>query len=119
MTPDDIDRMLADDEEVVPSSGFEASVMETVLQEATAPPPLAFPWLRALPGFIALLVAFAVVIWDGIGAHSDPSAAAVFDDQLRALLAFVSRAEIQWTALAVVMTIVSAVLPLRLMRGRL
>jgi len=119
MRPVDIDRLLADNEEIPPSSGFEASVMQAVLQEATAPPPLAFPWRRALPGFMALLAVFAVAIWNGIGALNDPSAGAVFDDQVRALLDFVARGEFQWIAITVVMTIVSAVVPLHLMRGRM
>jgi len=119
VTPEDIDRMLADDEEVVPSTGYEALVMEAVLRELTTPPPLAFPWLRALPGFMALLLAFAVAVWHGIGALNDPSVGIVFDHQLRALLDFGTRAEIQWTVLAVLLTILSVVLPLNVMRGRL
>lgn len=116
MTPDDIDRILAGDEDVLPSSGFEISVMEAVVKEATAPPPLEFPWLRALPGFIALLMVLAVAIWIGIGALNDPSTGADLDEGLRALYAFGTRPAIRWAVLTFVMTIVSAVLPLRLMR---
>lgn len=119
MTPDDIDRMLAEDEEVLPSSGFAVSVMEAVRQEATAPPLLAFPWRRALPGLFALLVAFAVAIWNGAGALNDPRATAAFEGQIRALLAFAMRGEIEWIVFAVVVTVVSTVLPLRLMRSRM
>jgi hypothetical protein len=114
VTPDDIDRILAGDEDVLPSSGFEISVMEAVVKEATAPPPLEFPWLRALPGFIALLVVLAVAIWIGIGTLNDPSAGADLEEGLRAL--YGKRPEIGWAVLTAVMTIVSAVLPLRLIR---
>jgi hypothetical protein len=119
MTPEEIDRMLADDEKILPSSGFTVSVMELVRQEAIAPRPLAFPWGRALPGFIALLVAFAVAFWIGAGALSDPSAATAFDGQIRAIREVVARPEVQWIAVAVIMTFISTVLPLRLMRGRM
>jgi hypothetical protein len=47
-----IDRILAAEEELVPSSGFAASVMERVQEEAAAPPPIPFPWKRAVPGVI-------------------------------------------------------------------
>jgi len=53
----EIDRVLADVADIVPSSGFVASVMEAVTVEAA--PPLPFPWKRAFPlaaGFIALLL---------------------------------------------------------------
>lgn len=51
----EIEAILAAEQPLIPSSGFLASVMESVRQEATAPPALSFPWMRALPG--ALLVA--------------------------------------------------------------
>lgn len=44
-----LDRILMSDEELMPSSGFAAAVMERVRKEAAAPAPLAFPWKRALP----------------------------------------------------------------------
>jgi hypothetical protein len=47
-----IDHMLAAEEELVPSSGFVASVMERVQEEAALPPPIPFPWKRAVPGVI-------------------------------------------------------------------
>ena len=58
MKPEEVDRVLSDESDIVPSSGFVASVMEAVTADATAPP-LAFPWRRAWPlaaGFAALLV---------------------------------------------------------------
>jgi hypothetical protein len=52
MNDNDLDRMLMEREEIVPSSGFVASVMEAVQQEAAAPAPIPFPWKWALPGLI-------------------------------------------------------------------
>jgi len=63
MIHDELDRILSNEEEILPSSGFTASVMEAVRREASAPPAIPFPWLRALPGIIvagATLVAVAV-----------------------------------------------------------
>lgn len=54
-----LDRILGAEEEILPSSGFAASVMERVRHEAAVPEPLPIPWRRALPGII--IVAFALV----------------------------------------------------------
>ena len=58
MTNTRLDRMLAADEEIVPSSGFLSSVMERVSEEAAAPPPIPFPWRRAVPGMALAAGAF-------------------------------------------------------------
>ena len=50
-----LDRILATEEQLIPSSGFAASVMERIREEATAPRPIPFPWKQAIPG-IALAV---------------------------------------------------------------
>ena len=57
-----VDKILASEPELVPSSGFLTSVMERVVEEAAAPPPIPFPWKRAIPGMI---VAAGVLGWGG------------------------------------------------------
>ena len=47
-----IDHILASEELLIPSSVFLASVMERVHEEATAPPPIPFPWKRTVPGMV-------------------------------------------------------------------
>ena len=47
-----IENILATEEELIPSSGFLASVMDRVHEEAQATPPLSFPWKRAVPGIV-------------------------------------------------------------------
>jgi len=59
---DVIDRILAAEEELVPSSGFLAATMERVRDEAACPKPIPFPWLRALPGIV---LAAGVLGWCG------------------------------------------------------
>jgi hypothetical protein len=59
---DAIDRTLAAEEELIPSSGFLAATMERVRDEAAIPAPIPFPWLRALPGIVLAVV---VLGWGG------------------------------------------------------
>lgn len=62
MEPGEMDKILGNEEELVPTSGFLMAVMERVREEATAPAPLAFPWKIAVPGMI---LATAVLGWGG------------------------------------------------------
>jgi hypothetical protein len=55
-----LDRILANEEELVPSSGFAASVMDRILEEIAAPPFTSFPWRRAVPGIV---LAVGVLGW--------------------------------------------------------
>jgi hypothetical protein len=48
----ELDAILANEEELVPSSGFLTAVMERVEDEARMPAPIPFPWKRAVPGVI-------------------------------------------------------------------
>jgi hypothetical protein len=66
MKDPEIDRILSAGDEIVPSSGFAASVMEAVHREASAPAPIPFPWKRALPCIVLAGVALAVVVVVGI-----------------------------------------------------
>lgn len=49
---DTMDGILASEEELFPSSGFTASVMDRIQEEARTPAPIRFPWKRAIPGIV-------------------------------------------------------------------
>jgi RNA polymerase sigma factor (sigma-70 family) len=53
---DDLDRLLSNEEALVPSSGFASSVMEAVQDAADEPPPLRFPWWRFSVGVLGCIV---------------------------------------------------------------
>jgi hypothetical protein len=63
MKDESMDAILANEEELIPSSGFLATVMERVREEAAAPPPIPFPWKRVLPGMV---VAGGVLAWGAV-----------------------------------------------------
>ena len=76
---DELDRMLSTRDEIVPSSGFVMSVMDAVRHEAavsepTPLPPIAFPWLRALPIFAALAAVLVMLIGGIVAAVRTPAA---------------------------------------------
>ena len=58
-----LDHVLATEVPLAPSSGFAASVMERISDEATrSHKPLLFPWRRILPGMILLVPGLAYMV---------------------------------------------------------
>lgn len=107
MTRDKMDQILAAEEELAPSSGFLASVMERVREEATAPPPIPFPWKRALPGMLGTAGGLGWVTAEVVRS-SLPEVRNFSLDQLRASAAFMRPPEqAVWVALAVGICVVS------------
>ena len=112
MKPDEIERVLADEADIVPSSGFVASVMDAVTAEATAPP-LPFPWKRALP-LVAVFV--ALLLWLAF-LQIRPQAAAQGPDLYMWFQMMVPMAT-GWVAAGLLMTIAVTIWSLRLVRLR-
>ncbi len=52
----------AEQDGILPSSGFAGSVMAAVAREAAAPAPIPFPWKRAIPGLVAAAAALALIV---------------------------------------------------------
>jgi hypothetical protein len=116
---DEIDRMLELLPEILPSAGFTSSVMNAIRLEAAAPPPIMFPWKRALPGLVAGAFALALVVVVTVVAvrSSQPITASSLS-----FSSFMSTFRVQerlegaasWTFLALVVTFVSVKLSMRL-----
>ncbi|MGC1870466.1 MAG: hypothetical protein WA700_05865 [Acidobacteriaceae bacterium] len=125
MSDDDLDRMLMERDEIVPSSGFVSSVMEVVQQEAAAPAPIPFPWKWALPGLI-VTVAMAmgmIARWFYSAARvshpAHPVATALPMATLSASLPQVHIAvstlvALEWSALALLVSFAAAWLSMRI-----
>lgn len=77
LTDADLHRALAAEQDsLLPSSGFADSVMTAIRHEASAPAPIPFPWRRALPGFVAAaLVLLALIAGVIFVVRSAPAAA--------------------------------------------
>jgi hypothetical protein len=74
MTPEELDRILSEPDEIVPSSGFAANVMDAVQRESSAPPPIRFPWQRAVPGFSVAAALAIITALTGPDAVEPPAA---------------------------------------------
>jgi hypothetical protein len=57
---DELDRLFAKEDDVVASSGFTQAVMDAVRAAEAAPPPIPFPWTRALLSLGALAVTLVI-----------------------------------------------------------
>lgn len=118
MKDDDIDRILSREEDIVPSSGFAGSVMDAVRSQASTPPPIPFPWRRAIPGLGAWAVALGslavVVVRFEPGSGASPDDAAVLVKVVEAARTFGAG----WIALALLTSFVSVMVSMRLTGGR-
>ena len=120
---EEIDRVLSLKDEILPSSGFAVSVMEAVRREAAAPPPIPFPWKRALPGLVVAGFALALVLVAGVVAITQRASTT---PQFSAPLPFVMppifhggiESAAMWTALALLVAFVSVKFSMRLASGR-
>ena len=120
---EEIDRVLSLKDEILPSSGFAASVMEAVRREAAAPPPIPFPWKRALPGLVVAGFALALVLVAGVVAITQrASTTPQFSVPLSSGMPPIFHGGIEsaaiWTALALLVAFVSVKFSMRLASGR-
>jgi hypothetical protein len=111
---DTIDQILATEEPLIPSSGFLASVMKSVHEEARTPARIPFPWKRAIPG---ILLAVGVFGWGAVELvrQSIPAVKALALSQFH-LSVTVERPleQIGWVALALALSLASWLLSRRL-----
>ncbi len=104
----ELERILANEEDQQPMTGFSTRVMRAVREEATATTPIAFPWARFLPGFLlnlGLLLGAAVwvILEPGSSSRAQLIAAEWFSDPrvqglLWAALTVVGTGVLAWTA---------------------
>lgn len=116
MQQDELDRILAS--EIVPSAGFVSGVMEAVRREAAAPPPIPFPWLRALPALLAGLVAIVIAI---VKSGGQPAEAAQTRSGILTSLAHAWSVAAGygagWIAMALLLSLVCTALSIRMATG--
>jgi|SRR5215471_15723051 len=118
MRDDDLDPILSREERVLPSSGFAASVMRLVREEAATPPAISFPWKRALPlvGGAILVVACVLIGALGLLVQGAPPASApdVISPAIASAVAIARSMQLGWIAAALVLSLASVKLSLRL-----
>jgi hypothetical protein len=124
MTRNDLDRILSAEDQIVPSSGFATSVMDAVRREAATPPPIPFPWKRALPGFLLGVVVivglFVAELLHRTPESSAPAPAAFSPSQIlsAARIAELHADSLGWIAFALLLTLASVIFALRVTGSR-
>lgn len=120
---DELDHMLSRKDEIMPSSGFVSSVMDAVRREAAAPdpapfPPLAFPWVRALPVFLALAAVIAMLITGFVELLHMPVAATSGPLLSPAVEHALAQINAGWLALALLLAFFSMFFSIRFAAGK-
>ena len=112
MRDDDLDRILYNEQVIVPSSGFVVAVMDAVRRESVAPPPIPFPWKRALPGLFAAGVALVSTFVAGIALFVQGTTSQPFPPRLQSMFAPIferwNTMGASWITLALIVSIASA-----------
>ena len=62
MNDEELSSILSREDEIVPSSGFVESVMDSIHRDALEPAPIPFPWKRALPGVVLSATLIAIFL---------------------------------------------------------
>ena len=120
----EINSILSREDEILPSSGFTVSVMDAVRREATAPPPIPFPWKRALPGLVVAGLALVLILISIIaaiaqlGKATTPQLSMSVPSAMPPIFSGGIKSAAIWTMLALLMTFVSVKLSMRLASGR-
>jgi hypothetical protein len=122
MRDDEIDRIFSGDAGIEPSPGFTARVMGGVRHEASAPPPIPFPWKCAVPGLAAWILVLVRVAIKGFGqAAPVPSTwfrlLPALTTLLREMFEAAKTVGAGWIILALLLALTSMMLSMRLTRG--
>ncbi|MGD0912970.1 MAG: hypothetical protein ABR928_13820 [Terracidiphilus sp.] len=104
---DAVDRILDAEDQIVPSSGFLASVMERVREEAIAPQPIPFPWKLAIPGMVLAAGTIGWLIYDLIRMAVAGDLQAAFEAPHLHAAQLNLLTPVTWIALALVLSLAS------------
>ena len=131
MREHELDHILSAEQSVAPSANFVRSVMDKVRMEAAAPPPIPFPWRRALPGVVLCALSLAAIcvaafLRNGPQTPREAPGPSIWtaawtglSSNLAGLLRAANAGGLGWILLAFLLTYVSVKLSLRLAGRRI
>lgn len=118
MTESEFDRIVANDEKIVPSSGFAQSVMDAVRQEAATPKPIPFPWVRAVPGLVAIAIILVAIAVSSHGSSAEPQIRNNLSPVVVAAMQAVTSPVTIWIGFVLLLTFASIQLSARFCGGK-
>ncbi len=75
MHPDELDRLLSEEEIITPSAGFADAVMSEIGREADTPPRIGFPWKYVVAGLVSAGLGAAAAVSAGLAGPAPAPAA--------------------------------------------
>src|SRR4030095_1461340 len=118
MREHELDQVLSGEKNVMPSAKFTKSVMDAVWTEAATPPPIAFPWTRALPGIAAGVFASMWIIIEGFRLYATQTGStSILGTWIERLTPWIARADVaglRWVLVALLLTTACLALTWRL-----
>ena len=111
MRTDELDSIFSQTIDIIPSTGFTSRVMDAVRLEAADPSPIAFPWKRAIPGFVGAAIILVVCI---IAAMSDGSSVTPAPEH--PLTDIAKSAGLGWILISLLLTLVSVTVSMGMIR---
>jgi hypothetical protein len=121
----EINSILSREDEILPSSGFTVSVMDAVRREAASPPPIPFPWKRALPGLavaglaLVLILIRVIAAIAQLGKATTPQLSMSMPPVPPPIFHGALGSAAIWTMLALLVALVSVKLSMRVASGRM
>jgi hypothetical protein len=120
MDRDHLDEILSSAEDLVPSPGFIKNVMAAVQEEAAAPPPIPFPWSRAVPGLAVGICTFVVFLVVALAPSSNAPSQLVpgVSSVLYTIVEAAKAIEAGWIVVALIFVVASMKFSMRLVGAR-
>jgi hypothetical protein len=111
---DDLDRVLSSEPAIEPSSRFMHSVMAAVEDAAVEPPPIPFPWWRALPGIVVTVVCLALAVINSPLEPQPAVSSSPMSVATEALFRRAATAEAMWISVGLLVSLASMTAAMRL-----
>lgn len=115
--PEELDRILLEEDALLPSSGFALSVMDAIEEQARQPQAIPFPWKQALPGLAAFVIFVVMLVRLVPSAMRSAPVALVLPQWLNVVLSPTMRVQVGFALLVLAASWICVWVSRRMTRG--